>query len=276
METQIPGSTAKETLVISEMFKSIQGEGHTTGIPCYFIRLTACNLCCGLSQENISKATKESWDQNKVKENMSKDATWVCDSTSVWLKGSKYSFPGIVNYFSEPTFITDLKDGCHIVFTGGEPCLQKEAIVAFLNYLEEKHRVRPTCEIETNGTILPTAELLARIKYWNISPKLSNSAMPKEKRINENFIKLLNIVDNGYNQVMFKFVVSDIENITEVITDFKIPFNIPYHKMRLMPGADNKEDLIAKEEWVVERCKELNIPYSSRLHIHIWDKMTGV
>lgn len=266
----------KDSLFISEMFKSIQGEGHTTGIPCYFIRLTACNLCCGLDQETISKANKESWAQSKIKENMSKNATWVCDSTSVWLKGSKYSFHGIVNYFADIIFLPDLKDGVHIVFTGGEPMLQQEGIVEFLKYLEEKYGIKPTCEIETNGTVVPSVELLARIKYWNISPKLSNSAQPKEKRIAPAFLKLLNFLDNSYHQVMFKFVVSEIENIEEVITDFKIPFKIPNSKIRLMPGADNKEDLVQKEEWVIERCKELNIPYSTRLHIHVWNKMTGV
>lgn len=275
-ETKSIGSTHKDTLMISEMFKSIQGEGHTTGVPAYFIRLTACNLCCGLEQETISKANKENWDQAKIKENISKSATWVCDSTSVWLKGSKYSFHGIVNYFSDIKLIGDLKDGCHLIFTGGEPILQQKSIVDFLNYLEEKYNIRPTCEVETNGTVMPSAELIGKIKYWNVSPKLTNSAMSKEKRIVPSFIKLLNSIHNSYHKVMFKFVVSNIEDITEVITDFKIPFNIPYSRMRLMPGADNKADLVEKEEWVIERCKELNIPYSSRLHIHVYDRMTGV
>ena len=35
-------------MVITEIFKSIQGEGTRAGLPCVFIRLTVCNLRCTL------------------------------------------------------------------------------------------------------------------------------------------------------------------------------------------------------------------------------------
>ena len=33
-------------MFITEIFKSIQGEGTRAGLPCIFVRLTACNLRC--------------------------------------------------------------------------------------------------------------------------------------------------------------------------------------------------------------------------------------
>ena len=33
-------------MFITEMFKSIQGEGTRAGLPCIFVRLTGCNLRC--------------------------------------------------------------------------------------------------------------------------------------------------------------------------------------------------------------------------------------
>jgi 7-carboxy-7-deazaguanine synthase len=33
-------------LTISEIFRSIQGEGTRAGLPCIFVRLTGCNLRC--------------------------------------------------------------------------------------------------------------------------------------------------------------------------------------------------------------------------------------
>ncbi|HWH70784.1 MAG TPA: hypothetical protein VNT26_15445, partial [Candidatus Sulfotelmatobacter sp.] len=35
-----------ETLVINEIYLSLQGESTFAGLPCVFLRLTACNLRC--------------------------------------------------------------------------------------------------------------------------------------------------------------------------------------------------------------------------------------
>jgi len=35
-----------DTLVINEIYLSIQGESTFAGLPCVFVRLTACNLRC--------------------------------------------------------------------------------------------------------------------------------------------------------------------------------------------------------------------------------------
>lgn len=35
-----------ETLIVNEIFHSIQGESTHAGLPCVFVRLTGCRLCC--------------------------------------------------------------------------------------------------------------------------------------------------------------------------------------------------------------------------------------
>ena len=35
-----------ETLVVNEIYLSLQGESTFAGLPCVFVRLTACNLRC--------------------------------------------------------------------------------------------------------------------------------------------------------------------------------------------------------------------------------------
>jgi 7-carboxy-7-deazaguanine synthase len=35
-----------ETLVVNEIYLSLQGESTFAGLPCIFVRLTACNLRC--------------------------------------------------------------------------------------------------------------------------------------------------------------------------------------------------------------------------------------
>ena len=45
-------------LTIAEDFYSVQGEGPTTGVPSYFIRLRDCNLTCGASWGKVKDAQK--------------------------------------------------------------------------------------------------------------------------------------------------------------------------------------------------------------------------
>ena len=41
-----PLTAENRAMVITEIFKSIQGEGTRAGLPCIFVRLTGCNLRC--------------------------------------------------------------------------------------------------------------------------------------------------------------------------------------------------------------------------------------
>jgi len=43
---EIPSRSLREEMVITEIFKSIQGESTYAGLPCLFVRLTGCNLRC--------------------------------------------------------------------------------------------------------------------------------------------------------------------------------------------------------------------------------------
>ena len=86
---------------ITEIYKSIQGESTFTGLPCVFIRLTACNLRC----------------------------TW-CDT--------EYSFYGGRKMTPEEVFskVEELSPGGGLVeLTGGEPMLQEREAVPLMQRL---------------------------------------------------------------------------------------------------------------------------------------------
>lgn len=83
-------------MVITEIFKSIQGEGTRAGLPCVFVRLTGCNLRC----------------------------VW-CDTTYAFHDGKKHSIDGVLDR------VTSLAGGnarrtSLVEITGGEPLLQPE------------------------------------------------------------------------------------------------------------------------------------------------------
>jgi organic radical activating enzyme len=249
-----------QKIAVSEYFYSLQGEGRTTGIPAIFLRLTGCNLMCG--------------GKGVEKDGIMRDgATWICDTIEVWMKGTTLSFPDLVEKLNDTTnFVQRLQTGVHLVITGGEPLLQQERIVAFLEYLETTYQLRPTIEIETNATILPLPELDARVHYWNTSPKLSNSGMFEAERLDSSILQWFSKNPN----TMFKFVVTTKEDFDEIQQEWIETGWIDPSKIVLMPGADSIEQLLARNQMVAEICIEHQLRMCTRLHVEIWNKLTGV
>ena len=98
-------------MLVTEIFKSIQGESTFAGLPCVFIRLTGCNLRCH----------------------------W-CDTA--------YAFHGGQQMTPEEVLARVRQLGGKLVeFTGGEPLLQREVSPLAAHLLGEGHRVL----LETSG-----------------------------------------------------------------------------------------------------------------------------
>jgi 7-carboxy-7-deazaguanine synthase len=86
-------------MYITEIFKSIQGEGTCAGLPCIFVRLTGCNLRC----------------------------TW-CDTAYAFHGGQRMTVEDVLDRVEALDRRPDGSSrGVHLVeLTGGEPLLQKE------------------------------------------------------------------------------------------------------------------------------------------------------
>jgi len=82
-------------MFITEIFKSIQGEGTRAGLPCVFVRLTGCNLRC----------------------------TW-CDTAYAFYGGKKMSVDEVMARVGE--LAGSNKTVPLVELTGGEPLLQEE------------------------------------------------------------------------------------------------------------------------------------------------------
>lgn len=247
-------------LAVSEFFYSLQGEGRTMGIPAIFLRLTGCNLMCG--------------GYGVEKDGVLRDgATWVCDTIAVWMHGTTLEFEDLISKLNDATnFIQRLKSGVHLVITGGEPLLQQNRIVHFLEYLEDNYQLKPILEIETNATILPLDALDKRVHYWNTSPKLSNAGMPINKRLDNNVLQWFS---NNLN-TMFKFVITTYADFEEIQTQLINTNLVTPSKIVLMPGADSIEQLLERNQLVADICIKHQIRMCTRLHVEIWNKLTGV
>lgn len=238
-------------LAVSEVFYSIQGEGITTGYPAVFVRLGGCNLMCG------GKGTQTDGQLHD-------GATWRCDTIEVWMKSKAKEFFDI---FDEEC-TEALKNGAHLIVTGGEPLMQQDALMYFLKWV--KIRIGNVyTEIETNGTIMPSAALLTIVNQWNCSPKLLNSGMSINQTFKEEVIKKLN-----QHNTIFKFVVSNKNDWKEIKDTY---YNIvEKSKLWLMPSGSNQKELKKSKLVVAELCKKYFVNFSNRLHIEIWNKKTGV
>jgi 7-carboxy-7-deazaguanine synthase len=250
----------QDKIAVSEYFYSLQGEGRTMGVPAVFLRLTGCNLMCGGKGVEKDGILRDS-------------ATWVCDTIAVWMQGTTWSFKDITEELNKTTdFVKRLKEGVHLVITGGEPLLQQTRILHYLEYLEEEHQLIPIVEIETNATILPLTDLDKRVHFWNSSPKLSNSGMPLEERLNTEILKWFSAND----KTMFKFVLSKKEEFEEIRDQLISTSVIDPSKIVLMPAADSIEQLLERNEMIALLCIENQMRMSTRLHVEIWNKLTGV
>jgi organic radical activating enzyme len=270
-------------LLISSDFYSIQGEGISSGIPSYFVRLGICNLTCGMSRAFTNQLMK---DQNLEDGEIfvgdlhaEGKATWTCDSTSQWLwRGEDKEFDYLINRWKDEGVYDDILNGTvHVIWTGGEPTIKghQEAIVNFTNYWLSRHldnAVSPFYEIETNGTIKIEDKLFTMLDQINCSPKLANSGMTEKQRIVPDAIKRI----MEHKNYQFKFVISNEEDVKELFRDFVIPFSIPLANVVCMPGLDDVKDFEERTQFCLEMAKKYRFRGLTRLHIAAWNKTLNV
>lgn len=110
------------TLVVNEIYLSLQGESTFAGLPCVFVRLTACNLRCS-----------------------------YCDTAYAFTDGEKRALSDIMDDIRRQAATFGQRVGEHklplIELTGGEPLLQANALPLMQGLCDESFTVL----IETSG-----------------------------------------------------------------------------------------------------------------------------
>ncbi len=234
--TLVCSPKAPVRIKLSEVFDSVQGEGPSAGLPCTFLRLAGCNLACA----------------------------W-CDTTYSWdWQSHDYTTHVTVQ---RPLEISErCQRAERLVVTGGEPLLQQRALESVLGMLPAALPI----EVETNGTVLPTDALLARVNQWNVSPKLSNSAEPLERRLKRRVLETL----LGTGRAWLKLVVgcpADGDEAMALVDELGWPRGRVY----LMPLAATREQYRRMLPMAEETSRYHGVNLSPRLHVERWNGARG-
>lgn len=262
------------TLDVSELFYSLQGEGVSLGRPAIFLRLSKCNLCCGCG-DLVEKGK----------------ATWTCDSQSVmaqYQEKTPQEVRDMIRAELGEILFNDLLVGkLNLIITGGEPALYAEPLAQLLAILDKesilyqtktlgkdpKALTPPTYEVETNGTIFSgPQQFYERFSFVNCSPKLESSGMAKDKRI----VPFALIEISKHPGHFFKFVISSEKDWEEIQRDFIDPKFVEPERIFLMPAGATREEMIKNSALVWDMAMKHGMLATTRLHIIAFDTRKSI
>jgi len=189
---------------ITEIFKTIQGEGMLTGTVAVIIRLWGCNLKCRWCDEKNS---------------------------SVPGAGYKLSVKDLINKIS--------KYNCkNVVITGGEPLIHQEVVMLTNALKKEGYFIT----IETNATIIKNVNCDLISMSPKLLHSVLDSAT--KHRVHEKIIKIdtLKYYIKHYNY-QIKFVVEREKNFDEIENILSKVGNYDRSKILIMPLASSRKQL---------------------------------
>lgn len=230
-------------LEVAEFFAdTIQGENFV-GYPAAFLRLQHCTQNC----------------------------VW-CDTQEVWRYGNPYTYNELFEMMEGADLIRKFKEGQHLILTGGSPLKQQHQLTGFINAFITKYGFKPYIEVENECSLMPTDKFCSLVDLWNNSPKLANSGSTRYLRYQPTILKKMASLPNSW----FKFVVSEEIEWEEIKTDFIDTGLIRKDQIVLMPLGATREELISNRQKVLDIAIRENVRYTTREHVIIWDKKTGV
>ena len=289
----------------SEIFHSIQGEGHYTGVPTAWIRFFLCNLQCnGFGQKDPTDPSTyelpfENFDVSSVKR-VEDLPVWDkgCDSSYTWAKKFKglmgqetptvlaNKLVDIIKTDSNPEgkFLHPLsKQHQHLCFTGGEPLMitGQAAVVGIYRALKKQNNLPGSMTFETNGTQIlkePFKEWVRNIDtevFFSVSPKLFTVSGEKtEKAIKpENVAEYYKLSKAG----QLKFVVGstdrewdEAESTIQKFRDAGVDWPV-----WIMPTGAREEEQTATAGKVAEKAFKKGYNVAARVHVYLFGNAIG-
>ena len=289
----------------SEIFHSIQGEGHYTGVPTAWLRFFLCNLQCnGFGQVDPTDPSTyelpfEDFDVSSVKR-VEDLPVWEkgCDSSYTWAKKFKglmgnetptvlaNKIVDIIKNESNPEgkFLHPVsKQHQHLCFTGGEPLMitAQAATVAIYKELEKQNNLPGSITYETNGTQTLKEPFKEWIKncnteiFFSVSPKLFTVSGEKtDKAIKpETVAEYYKLRKTG----QLKFVVGEkdrewdeMESAIEKFRNAGVEWPV-----WVMPTGAREEEQVSGAGKVAEKAFKKGYNVAARVHVYLFGNAIG-
>jgi len=298
-------NTTEKKYHYSEIFYSIQGEGHYTGAPTAWIRFFLCNLQCnGFGQSDPTNPdTYElpflDFDVKSVKR-VEDLPVWEkgCDSSYTWAKKFKglmgHETPSalankIVNIIKnesnpEGKFLHPVsKFHQHLCITGGEPLMVtgQMATIGIYEELQRQNNLPGSMTFETNGTqklkpaFLEWGKSIDTEIFFSCSPKLFTVSGEKSSRAikPEIVAEYLQVSKKG----QLKFVVGEkereweeMESVVKLFREAGVDWPV-----WIMPTGAREEEQTASAGKVAEKAFKRGYNVAARVHVYLFGNAIG-
>ena len=289
----------------SEIFHSIQGEGHYTGIPTAWIRFFLCNLqCSGFGQVDPTNPDTyelpfEDFDVDSVKR-VEDLPVWEkgCDSSYTWAKKFKklmgHETPTvmadkIVDILKTDTNMNGLflhpnsRQHQHLCFTGGEPLMitGQAASMGIYRSLEKRANLPSSMTYETNGTQTLKEPFKEWIKncdteiFFSVSPKLFTVYGEKtDKAIKtETVSEYYKLRKTGQLKIVVGEKDREWDEMESAIEKFRNA-GVEW-PVWVMPTGAREEEQVSGAGKVAEKAFKKGYNVAARVHVYLFGNAIG-
>ncbi|WNV90251.1 7-carboxy-7-deazaguanine synthase QueE [Umezawaea sp. Da 62-37] len=234
MSTNTGDATA--TLAVNELFgPTFQGEGPNQGRLARFIRLFGCHLTCEWCD------TPQTWDRRRHDLTAEQQQLGVAD---------------ILNWLAD-------SPGGLVVITGGEPLLQQRALEPLLAAINQSD-LAAEIEVETSGTIAPSAAVVEAVTRFSVSPKLAHSTLLERQRLRPAALRQFVLSGKAH----WKFVVQSMKDLDEVehlVAQYRLD------PVWIMPEGTDSTTVLDRMRLLADPVLARGWNLTSRLHILLWE-----
>lgn len=287
----------------SEIFHSLQGEGHYTGVPCSWLRFFLCNLTCdGFGQKDPTDPSTYKLPYKEIEIDGVKRLVdlpvfeYGCDSSYSWAKKFKHlqhrgTISEISDSIRESLSSRHNPNGNwrnhHMVFTGGEPLMKhsQPASVGLINHWIKEGDYPDSVTYETNGTQKLSEEFISEWEefqafngielFFSLSPKLFTvTGETAKKAIKPEVIASYHKLSRAGQ---LKFVVDgtdrswdELEHVVRQFRDVGVTY--PVWIMAVGATVEEQEDIAAK---IADQAAERGYNFSARLHAYLYGNQLG-